>query len=284
MSVARKKWDWEINNKTLYWSHSLKELWLYRFLLAGLVRRHFLLNYQQTILGPVWILFQPLLTLVTYILVFNKLVGISTGSLPPVLFYFSGIILWNFFNDSFIGTSGTFKDNANLFSKVYFPRIIVPVSVISTQLMRFSMQLFMFLLVILFYALFFNLPLKPGIWLLAFPFSIILIGLMGLGLGLMFSVVTAKYRDITNLVNLGVRLLMFVTPVIYPMEAVSDKVRWVVELNPLTPLFEMFRLSLLGSGTFTALQLLYSVLFTVLILTGALLLFNKQGDKLIDVV
>jgi lipopolysaccharide transport system permease protein len=284
MPIADGKWDWEINNKTSFWSHGIKELWAYRHLLAGLVRRHFLLNYQQTVLGPVWVLFQPVVTLITYVLVFNKMVGISTGEIPPVVFYASGIVLWNFFNDSLIGTASTFRENAQIFSKVYFPRIIMPLSVISTYFLRFSIQLTMFLLVIIYYSIFSGMELKISVWLLAFPLSIILIAAIGLGLGLFFSVITAKYRDISNVVSMGVRLLMFVTPVIYPMAAIPEKTRWIVQLNPLTPLFELFRLSLLGHGVVSGTQILYSIAFTFFILLGALLIFNKQGDKLIDVV
>ncbi|WP_164891085.1 ABC transporter permease [Botryobacter ruber] len=284
MVSSNGKWDWEISNKTSFWSHGVKELWLYRHLLQGMVRRHFLLYYHQTVLGPLWVLLQPILTLVTYMVVFNKLVGISTGGLPPVVFYASGIILWNFFSDSFTGTSSTFRENAEVFAKVYFPRIIMPVSVLSTHFLRFLIQLVMFLLVIVYYSVFQGLTLPFGVWMLAFPFAILFIGAMGLGLGLLFSVVTAKYRDMTNLVALGIRLLLFVTPVIYPLVAIPEKTRWIVQLNPLTPLFELFRLSLLGEGSLTPFQLLYSVLFTVLVLVGAVLFFNKQGDKLIDVI
>lgn len=284
MLKADKRWDWELNNKTSFWSHSLKELWSYRYLLAGLVRRHFLLHYQQTVLGPLWVLFQPIITIVTYVLVFNKMVGISTGGIPPVVFYASGIVLWNFFNDSFMGTASTFKDNVQVFSKVYFPRIIVPLSVVSTYFMRFSVQLVLFLLIMAYYSLFtaFEIPLSA--WFFAFPVAILLIGAIGLGLGLLFSVLTAKYRDLNNVVAFGVRLVMFVTPVIYPLSAIPDKTRWIVQLNPLTPLFELFRLSMIGQGFITPLQLLYSIVFTVLILVGAVLAFNKQGDRLIDVV
>ncbi|AMM51707.1 ABC transporter [Rufibacter sp. DG15C] len=278
------KWDWEITNKTTFWSHSLQELWAYRHLLVGLVRRYFLLNYNQTVLGPLWILFQPILTLLTYVLVFNKLVGISTGALPPVVFYASGIVLWNFFSDSFTGTSNTFRENIQLFSKVYFPRIIMPLSIVSTQFLRFFIQLGMFIVVILYYSLATDFAFTWSWSLLLLPVAVALVGLFGLGLGLLFSVLTAKYRDITNLVSLGVRLLMFITPVIYPLTVIPEKLRWVVQLNPLTPLFELFRLSMLGQGLVTPGQLLYSLVITLVLLFSAILFFNKQGDKLIDVV
>ncbi|WP_242922450.1 ABC transporter permease [Pontibacter liquoris] len=284
MPESKKTWDWEITSKTSYWGWSGTELWAYRHLLGSLVRRDFLLNYQQTVLGPIWILLQPLMTLATYVVVFGKLVGVSTGSLPPVLFYFSGIVLWNFFSDSFSGTSNTFRDNAQVFSKVYFPRIIVPMAVTSTQFLRFLIQFAMLLLLIGYYWAFRDLPVPFSVTTLAFPFAIVCIGGIGLGLGLFFSVITAKYRDIGGFVSLGIRLLMYVTPVIYPLKSLPENLRWIVELNPLTPLFELGRLSLLGEGTVTPVQLLYSLTFMIVILSGAMLVFNKQGDKLIDVV
>ncbi|WP_347160189.1 ABC transporter permease [Pontibacter chitinilyticus] len=284
MPESKKVWDWEITSKTSYWGWSAKELWSYRHLLGSLVRRDFLLNYQQTVLGPVWILLQPLMTLVTYVIVFGRLVGVSTGSLPPVLFYFSGIVLWNFFSDSFSGTSNTFRDNAQVFSKVYFPRLVVPMAVTSTQFFRFSIQFTMLLILIAYYCIFRGLVVPFSMRTLAFPFAVACIAGTGLGLGLFFSVITAKYRDIGGFVSLGIRLLMYMTPVIYPLKSLPKDWSWLVQLNPLTPLFELSRLALLGEGTVTIWQLCYSLAFMLVTLSGAMLLFNKQGDKLIDVV
>lgn len=284
MATNQHKWDWEINRKTNFWSHSAYELWAYRHLLQGLIKRFFILNYKQTAIGPLWILFMPIMTLVTYIIVFNKLIGITTGGLPPVIFYGSGIILWNFFSDSFTGTASTFRENSQLFSKVYFPRIIIPFSVVSTHLLRFLLLMLMFLLIISYFLVFTDFHIELSLWTFALPIAIVFIGLFGLGIGLVFSVYTAKYRDLTNFVSIGVRLLMYITPVIYPMVAIPKELRWVVLLNPLTSLFELFRLSLLGSGELELTQLAYSISVIMLILIGATMLFNKQSDKLIDVV
>lgn len=286
MSELKEKhsWDWEFGSRTSWWGWSAAELWSYRNLLARLVRRDFLLNYQQTVLGPLWILFQPILTLVTFVLVFDKLVGIPTGTIPPVLFYLAGIVLWNFFNDSFLGTSFTFRENAQIFSKVYFPRLVVPLSVMSTHFFRFLMQLFLLLLVLIWYWVVEGVPVEVNGWAFFFPVAVLLIGCIGLSLGLIFSVLTAKYRDLVNLVHLGVRLMMFLSPVIYPVAIIPEDVRWLVQLNPLTPLFEVFRYGLLGDGTFTVLQLLYSGLFAAVLVLVSFMIFNKQGDKLIDVV
>ncbi|WP_210465969.1 ABC transporter permease [Rufibacter roseolus] len=277
-------WEWEINGRTRYWGLNLHELWHYRHLSLSLVRRDFLLNYQQTVLGPFWLLVQPILTLGTYVLVFNKLIGVSTGSLPPVLFYLSGIVLWNFFNDTFMGTSFIFRENAQLFSKVYFPRLIIPISQMGTQIFRFGIQFTLLLAMLAFYALFKNYTLPTSFLAVTLPLVIILVGLTGLSLGLIFSVVTAKYRDIINLVTFGVRLLMFLTPVLYPVNYVPENVRWVVQFNPLTSYFELFRRALLGQGVISPESLGYSLVFTLILLVISIGIFNKQGDKLIDVV
>ena len=278
------KWQWKITSRTSYRIEDIKALWSYRHFLASLVRREFLLNYQQTILGPFWLIFPPLVTLVTYIFVFNKMVGISTGTIPSVLFYFSGIVLWNFFSDCWSGTSTTFKENAHLFSKVYFPRIIIPVSVVCTHFLRFLLQFVFLLCMVGFYMFFRDFKIVLNFWLLLLPVAILCVGLIGLGMGLIFSVLTAKYRDISNLVSLGVRLLMFVTPVIYPLTSIPKKWRLLVEINPLTSFFEILRKGLLGEGAVSTEMFIYSLIFTIFISFTGLMIFNKQGDKLIDVV
>jgi lipopolysaccharide transport system permease protein len=277
-------WDWEVKARTSWWGSSPAELWSYRHLLAGLIRRDFLLGYQQTVLGPLWMLLQPITTMITYVIVFGKVVGISTGSIPPVLFYLAGIVLWNLFNDSFVGTSAIFIDNAHIFSKVYFPRLITPLAQLMGFLISFGIQFMFLLLVLAYYVLFTDWIFHPTARFLLVLVVIGLVSLVSLSLGMLFSVLTGKYRDVKFIVGLGVRLLMFLTPVIYPVEHIAVKWRWIAELNPLTPLFELFRWALLGQGTVTPGQVLYSTGFTLLMLVAALLIFNKQGDKLMDVV
>ncbi len=285
MSAEEKKMEWVIESKSSYFNTDIKELYAYRHLLARLVRKEFLINYQQTLLGPLWMLFQPLLTMITYVFVFNKIIGVSIGGkLPPVLFYFCGIVLWNFFNESFTGTSKTFRDNIHLFSKVYFPRLIVPFASITTQFFRFLIQLSMLILILLYFIIFKDFQIRFTFYLLALPFVIVVLGLISLSIGLIFSVITAKYRDLANFVDILIRVLLFITPVIYPLSAVKENIRWIVALNPLTSLFELFRLGLLGEGTVAPLQLLYSFIFMLISLAAAILLFNKQGSKLIDVI
>lgn len=280
-----RKWDWEISSETSNWSWDLKSLLSYRHLLASLVRKEFLLNYQQTILGPLWILVQPLLTLVTYVLVFGMLIRIPTGEgVPPVLFYLAGIVLWNFFNDSFGSTSRTFREYIHIFTKVYFPRIIIPLASISTQFMRFLVQLLLLVLILLYYIVFKGYKIHPGAALIGVPLAIVGVGLISLAMGLIFSVLTAKYRDIVNIVEVSIRLLFFVTPVVYPLALVRSELRWVVKLNPLTPFFELFRLGILGQGTVNTGDLAYSSAFMLVSFAVAVYMFNKQGSKLIDVV
>ncbi len=285
MATAEKKLDWKIDSKNSYFSLNIKELFSYRHLLSRLVRKEFLINYQQTLLGPLWILFQPLLTLVTYVFVFNKIIGVSIGGrLPPVLFYFSGIVVWNLFNDSFSATSKIFRENQHIFSKVYFPRLIVPLASISTQFLRFIIQLILLIIVLAYFMIFKGFNVTFNYYLLALPVVIFVIGMISLSMGLIFSVITAKYRDLGNFVDIFIRILMFITPIIYPLSAVRENIRWVVQINPLTPLFELFRLGLLGEGIVSPSLLIYSVAFMIISLLTAILLFNKQGSKLIDVI
>lgn len=284
MPPKQQSWDWEISDKPGR-STGVAQVLAYRHLLGSLVRREFLLNYQQTILGPLWILVQPLLTLITYVLVFGKFIGLSIGSnLPPVLFYFSGIVLWNFFNDSFTGTSNVFREHIHLFSKVYFPRIVMPLATLTTQFFRLAIQLGLLAVLMVYYAIFEKFSLQLSWHLLGIPAAIVVVGLISFSMGLIFSVLTGKYRDMGNLVFVGIRLLMFVTPVIYPLSTVKENLRWIVSLNPLTPLFELFKLGLFEQGTVSMYQLLYSVLFALLTFFIAVRLFHRQGSKLIDFV
>jgi lipopolysaccharide transport system permease protein len=276
------QWDWEINNKVKWWNLHLAELWSYRNLMARFVRRDFLLSYQQTLLGPFWTLLQPILTVFIYVLVFGKLVGISTGGVPPFLFYLTGTILWTFFNDVFTGTSLTFTSNADLFGKVYFPRLIVPLSIISAQFLRLLIQLGLLVITLIYFWVFKDMPFRINSWSLLLPLVLFNTACISMATGLIFSVVTAKYRDLVNVAALLVRMVMFVTPIIYPLSTVSEKNRWMIELNPLTAIFEAFRYSVLGEGDFTVNQLVYSSVCSVILLFVGIFLFNKQKETLMD--
>jgi lipopolysaccharide transport system permease protein len=285
MFTSKKKIEWEITAKSSYFDLNLKELISYHHLLLRLVKKEFLINYQQTLLGPLWVLFQPIVTTVTYVFVFNNMLGVPLGGkLPPVLFYFTGIILWNFFNDSFTSASKIFRDNIHIFSKVYFPRLIVPFALIITQFLRFLIQFALLVILLAYFMIFKGFNVTFTWYLVSLPLVLLGIGMISLSMGLLFSIVTAKYRDLTNFVDILIRVLLFITPVIYPLSAVKESIRWVVKLNPLTPLFELFRLGLLGQGTISLSQLLYSLTFMIISLLAAILIFNKQGGKLIDVI
>ncbi|WP_206513755.1 ABC transporter permease [Pseudoflavitalea rhizosphaerae] len=276
-------WDWENSNRSSWRNWAGKELWAYRNLLFRLIKRDFLVNYQQTLLGPLWVVLQPILTLIVYVLVFGRWMGVDTGASPPVLFYLCGILLWGLFSDLFTGTAFIFTHYSSLYTKVYFPRLIIPLSVTGTHLLRFLIQFLLLVAIFVFYAVFRDFSFPLNFWLLTLPLSILLTALFALALGLIFCVLTARYRDLGNIVHLGIRLSMFVTPVIYPLSLVPSGIRWFAQVNPLSALFEVFRYALLGQGEFTMWQLLYSTIFIIITFFIALIWFNKQAIRLIDI-
>lgn len=280
---SNEHWDWENSNQSSWSNLSVKELWAYRNLLFRLIRRDFLVNYQQTLLGPLWVVLQPILTLIVYVMVFSRWMGVDTGSSPPVLFYLCGILLWGLFSDLFTGTAFIFTHYSSLYTKVYFPRLIIPISVAGTQLLRFLIQFLLLVAVFIIYAVFRDFRFPLNFWLLVLPLSIMLTAVFALALGLIFCVLTARYRDLSNIVHLGIRLSMFVTPVIYPVSLVPSGIRWFAQVNPLSALFEVFRYALLGQGVFTMWQLLYSAVFIIITFFIALIWFNKQAIRLIDI-
>lgn len=276
-------WEWEIKPETSWWNMNLKELYSYKDLLLQLARKDFLGLYQQTLIGPFWVLLQPLLTVLVYVLVFNTIIGISTSGVPPFLFNMIGITLWNLFSEVFLQTSNTFSKNAALFSKVYFPRIIVALSTLYLQLLLFGIQLLLLIVVYLYYHMTGQVDFDPLHAILIFPVLIITAGI-GFGGGLIFSVLTAKYRDLLSLVQLIIRLFMFVCPVFYSLAVVPEKIQWLVNLNPLTSAFEHFRFAFIGIGNIDNIQLLYSGSFMIIIVLFGIMLFNKMSYKLMDVI
>jgi lipopolysaccharide transport system permease protein len=283
MIGEKMQWEWEINKSTSWLGTSLKELIQYKDLLFRLVRKEFLSAYQQTLLGPFWVLLQPMLTVLTSLLIFNQIIGVSTDGIPPLVYYLAGITMWNLFSEIFLGTAVTFTQNASVFSKVYFPRIIVPLSVALLSGVRFLIQILLLAAAMIYYYLTGQITVNIVTLLLAVPAVIITAGI-GIGSGLMFSILTAKYRDFLGLLQILLRLMMFVCPIFYPMSIVPQKLKWVMNLNPLSSQFELFRFGLLGRGDFTAGHILYSFVFMVILFGGGMLLFNKMGDKLIDIV
>lgn len=274
---------WEISSKHSLFDVKLQDIWEYRDLLILLVRRDFVSFYKQTILGPLWFFIQPIFTTIIFTFTFNHLAGISTGGLPAPLFYMAGITVWNYFVDCLLKTSTVFRDNAAIFSKVYFPRLIVPLSIVVSNLVRFGIQLMLFLLVMLYFGINGS-DFHPNSYMLLFPVLVILMAALGLGAGMIISAMTTKYRDLAFLLSFGVQLLMYATTVILPLSAAPEKYKWIIELNPMTYILETFRYGFLGKGTFAWSSLGYSATFAFVVLVAGILIFNKVEKNFLDTV
>ncbi len=263
----------------------LHEVWRYRDLLLLFVRRDFVSQYKQTVLGPLWHFIQPLLTTFMFLLVFNKIAGIKTGNLPAPLFYISSLTIWNYFQACFIGTAATFTANAGIFGKVYFPRLIMPLSIVTSNLIKMGIQFCLVLFFLIYFIVTNQYHFQPGLHLLLLPLIILIMAAMGLGLGIIISSLTTKYKDLSVLIGFGVQLLMYVTPVPYPLSYLQNKsYRYCIEWNPLSPLVEGFRYSLFGEGLFSAGMLLYSIGCSVAILLAGIIFFNKVERNFMDTV
>jgi lipopolysaccharide transport system permease protein len=281
--VEHEHWDMVIEPHGHLFDLKLRDVWHYRDLLALLIRRDFVSFYKQTVLGPVWFFIQPLFITITYTFVFGKLAGISTQGLPAPLFYMAGITAWNYFSECLTKTSTVFRDNSNVFGKVYFPRLIMPLSIIISNLIKFGVQLLMFLAMMLFYGLK-GAPFHMTAYAFLFPLVVLQMALFGLGTGMIVSALTNRYRDLAFLIAFGVQLAMYTTTVIYPLSSVPLKYQWLIALNPLTPAIETFRLGFLGQGTFTWLSFGNSLLITLLIAGFGIVIFNKVERNFIDTV
>jgi len=274
-------WDMVIEPHGHLFDLKLKDTWHYRDLLLLLVRRDFVSFYKQTILGPIWFLVQPLFTTITYTFVFGRLAGIKTDHLPGPLFYMTGITIWNYYSECLLKTSTVFRDNSNVFGKVYFPRLIMPVSIVMSNLIKFGIQ-FLLLMVMMGWFAYKGAPFHTTVYMLLLPLLIIQLALLGLGTGMIVSALTNRYRDLAFLFTFGVQLLMYTTTVIYPLSSVPAKYKWLIELNPITMIIEMFRYALLGQGSFTAASYLISLLMTLAIATFGILIFNRVERTFID--
>jgi lipopolysaccharide transport system permease protein len=259
------------------------EIWHYRDLLALFIERDITVTYKQTILGPLWFVIQPLLTTFMFLMVFGKIAGISTGDTPPILFYMGGVIIWSYFADSLRLTSDTFVKNANLFGKVYFPRVITPLSVIASNLAKFGIQ-FLIFLGIYFYYLFTSSNIHPNVTLFLLPVYLLIIAIMALSFGLIISAITTKYRDFTFLIQFGVQLWMYITPIIYPISQTPEKYHKIIMANPVSSIVEGFKYSFTGEGTFNPGALLYSTIFTIVIFFVGLIIFNRTEKTFMDTV
>ncbi|MBK7099097.1 MAG: ABC transporter permease [Sphingobacteriales bacterium] len=261
----------------------LKEVWRYRDLLRLLVHRDFVSNYKQTILGPLWFFIQPILTTIMFVIVFGSIAKIGTDGIPMIVFYLAGITLWNYFSDCLNKTATVFKDNAALFGKVYFPRLIMPLSIIVSNLVRLSIQFALFLIIWIYYVTVTQ-TIQPNFYIVFFPFLILLMGGMALGLGLIISALTSKYKDLIFLLSFSIQLWMYATPVIYPLSSIPEKYKWLINLNPMSSIIEIFRYGFLGKGEFSWASISYSILFTIIILILGSIIFNKVEKTFMDTV
>jgi lipopolysaccharide transport system permease protein len=261
----------------------LGELWHYRDLIRLFVWRDFVSVYKQTILGPLWYLIQPLLTTITFTVIFGRIARLPTDGLPQFLFYMSGTVIWAYFADCLNKTSNTFVSNANLFGKVYFPRLAVPISILISSLIAFAIQFLLFL-VFLAYFLLSGSQVQPNIWILLTPVLLFMLAGLGLGFGIIVSSMTTRYRDLRFLVSFGVQLWMYATPVIYPVSTIPERFRPLIQANPLTPIVETFRYAYLGGGEVNILNLLYSFGFMLVVLIVGILIFNRIEATFMDTV
>ena len=261
----------------------IKGIWRYRDLYRMYIHRDIVTQYKQTILGPLWYLIQPLMTTVMYMFVFGGLAGISTDGLPQPLFYMSGIVLWNYFNACFTASSEVFTANAGVFGKVYFPRLIVPLSAVTSNLLKMLIQLLIFVGLYIYFAVN-GAPLHLNVVALLFPVLIVMLAFHAISWGLIFSSLTTKYRDLKFLIQFGIQLFMYATPVIYPLSVAPEKYRSILELNPLTPIFEAFKYGTLGTGSLDWGGLAYSAVFMLVSLFFAVVIFSRVERNFMDTV
>lgn len=285
VSASREEQQWTevIQPRTELLSLGLREVWRYRDLILLFVRRDFVSTYKQTVLGPIWFFLQPLLTTLTYIIIFGNIAKIGTDGLPGLLFYLAGITVWNYFSQTLTATSTVFTSNAAIFGKVYFPRLTLPLSIVVSNLIRFGVQFLLFLAAWVFYLVTTDVV-HPNWAMLLLPVLLVLMGLLSLGLGMIFSSLTTKYRDLAMLLTFGVQLLMYATPIIYPLSTLSPKYKWLILANPMTSIVETFRYGFLGRGEFSWGALGYSALATLVFLLVGALIFNKVQKSFTDTV
>lgn len=283
MIIKEPGWSQVISPDERAYDLHLGELWRYRDLIVLFVHRDFVSKYKQTILGPAWHLIQPLLTATMFTIVFGKIAKISTDGVPPFLFYMAGTVMWGYFSTVLTVTAGTFTANAGIFGKVYFPRLVVPLSVVLSNLITFAIQFALFL-IFLAYRIRQGTELTPNGWILVTPLLLIMMAAQGLGLGLIVSALTARYRDLTVVVGFGVQLLMYATPVIYPLSVLPESYRFWMDLNPIAPVMELFRYAYLGAGVLSFNLLAYGIAATAAILLGGIVMFNQVERTFMDTV
>lgn len=278
-------WTTIIKPKTSLLQVDFRELWQYRDLYRMLVKRDIVVWYKQTILGPLWFFIQPILTTIMFMIVFGEIAKIGTDGIPQPLFYLAGICLWNYFAESLNQTSNTFIQNSALFGKVYFPRLVVPIATVTSNLVRLGIQLLLFVFVYLYFAFFTEAIVAPNLYICLVPLLILLLSGLALGFGVLFSSLTTKYRDLTFLLSFLVQLWMYATPVIYPLSTIENPtLKTLMLLNPMTAILETFKYAVLGVGQFRFEYLTYSALFTLFIMAIGIVVFNKVQRTFMDTV
>ncbi len=282
-SIDESQWTTVIQPRRGWFDINFADLWRYRDLIMLFVRRDFVANYKQTILGPLWFLLQPLLTTLVFTVIFGKIARIPTDGLPQVVFYLGGVVTWNYFATCLTKTADTFVANSGIFGKVYFPRLAIPVSVVITNLITFCIQFGLFLLIML-YFFFSGSSIHPNLWILFTPLLMLQMAALGLGVGILVSSMTTKYRDLTFLVSFGVQLWMYATPVVYPMSQIPGKWQWVYMFNPMAAVIETFRYAYLGAGTIDPVRLLTSAGITIAILAFGIIMFSRVEKNFMDTV
>ncbi len=283
MTNENQEWDLVIKSKSRFLSVDLKEIWKYRDLLFLLVKRDILAFYKQTILGPVWFFIQPLFTMAVYVFVFGTLAGLSTDGLPQPLFYLVGITFWTYFSQTLLKTSTVLRTNVSIFGKVYFPRVIMPLSLVFSNLFRLGIQ-FSLLMIISVYYVFQGFQWEVTYHILYFPILVIMLAMQGMGFGMMISALTTKYRDLVMFLTFGVQLIMYAAPVVYPMSSLTGRPGRLIGLNPVSYIFEGLRKALYNEGTFDEFILLRTLLITVVIFLVGFLIFNKAEKSFVDTI
>jgi lipopolysaccharide transport system permease protein len=277
------EWDMIIRPKRHIFDINLKEVWSYRDLLFLFVRRDFVAKYKQTILGPFWFILNPLLSTFIYTIIFSRVAKIPTDNVPPVLFYLTGLIAWQYFAACLTGTSNTFVANSGIFGKVYFPRLVSPISVIMSSLVQLGIQFSLLVAIIVIYWLS-GYELAVNQYALLIPVIILVLAFMALGFGIIISSATTKYRDLTNFMAFGVQLWMYATPIIYPISSAPEKLQFILKLNPVAPLIEAFKFGIIGAGQISVPGLIYSLVFTIVLLGVGVIIFNKVEQSFMDTV
>ncbi len=282
MTEPQQQWTETIESQHSLFDLKLREVWRYRDLVYMFVKRDFVAGFKQTVLGPLWFFINPILTTVVYLVIFGNIANLSTDGVPKILFYLAGVTLWNYFASCLTGASSVFTSNAAIFGKVYFPRLVMPLTIVISNLMRFGVQFLLFLIVFIYYLV--QGEVQPNLWILATPFLIFLMGCFALGMGMIFSSLTTKYRDLQMLLGFGVSLYMYATPVVYPLSALSGMWKKLAYYNPLTGIFECFKYGWLGSGDFSPALLAISSAIIFALLAIGTVVFNKVEKSFMDTV